>query len=94
MNFCDDHRCAARRHAQHRFWQRYGVALGEPDVARLERQIADGRARLLGEPRAGGRAWLVRYRGVKAIAVFSDELGCIVTFLPKWAMKEFVGAGQ
>lgn len=89
MSFCDDHRCAARRHAQHRFWQRYGIAIAEPDLAEMERQIAAGKAKLMGEPRSGGRAWRVKWRGQLAIAVYNDDLGCIVTFLPKRAFREF-----
>lgn len=87
MSADDAHVANARWHAIRRAWQRFGVALGMPDIVALEEQIWHGRARWvadLGGLRPGlhlRQAYRVRLRGVERLAVFDVRLGCIVTFL-------------
>lgn len=65
-------------HAIDRAWERYELRLGRRDLAAIANQISGGRATHL-----RGDEWLVRYRGVALLVVYSPATDAVVTFLPR-----------
>ncbi len=75
------HRARARAHAQRRAWQRFGLALAEPDLRQIETQLLTREASPAG-PVAGRVHSRIHYRGRQMIVVFDLQLSCVVTFMP------------
>lgn len=89
----------ARLHARRRAWQRYGTALNDADVRRLEAQIWRGDATWICDQLNMRSAYTVSFLGRRLVAVFDIHIEAIVTFLPSesWAMEAAIensGAGR
>lgn len=92
------HRDAARRHAVVQAWRRFGIALGEPDLAAVEATIRAGKATWVvdqirtdgaGTIRGGVRAaYEVALRKRIVVAIFDVGLDAVVTLLPS---REWIG---
>jgi hypothetical protein len=83
-----------RLHARRRAWQRYGTALNDADVRRLEQQIWRGEADWICDQANMRSAYAVRFLGRRMIAIFDIHIEAIITFLPSeaWAMEAAIGA--
>jgi hypothetical protein len=78
-----DHRRAMLRHARRRAWQRYGLALAQPDLHELASAIERKRTpRLLWRQDDGRVVYRLRWRKRWLIVVYDTEHAAIVSFLP------------
>jgi hypothetical protein len=86
MNHVD----AARWHTSKRLWQRFGLAMGIPELKKLEAEIVAGRAQWLADQRKNMRSvYKLRVhrddRTREIVAVFDVHLWAVVTVLPSEA---------
>jgi hypothetical protein len=85
----DDPAERARRHCQHRAWQRFGLALHRTDILAVEEKLVAGGGRWICDCDGGRTVYAVSYRGRELIVVFEIGIWAAVTFLPSavWALR-------
>lgn len=80
------------RHMHHCIWRarhRYRVTLTKTNWAELSQQIRIGNAKLITRTSPTTTVWAVYHKGVKMIAIYSEEQEVIVTFLPRQWYDKF-----
>jgi hypothetical protein len=80
-----DHRECAHIHAMRRAWQRFGLAVGEPELRDIERRLVAGEYEWVADLQDMRVAYRAPYRGRVMIPVFNIRLWAICTFLPSEA---------
>lgn len=83
-----DHRERARRHARTRAWERFGIALAEPDLKAIEAFVRAGGGRVVRFEKDGTKAVELEFREKGLWVLFKPALDCAVTVLPEgWAKR-------
>lgn len=78
----------AHRHATRRAWQRFGLAVSEPELKVAEQRIWNGAAEWLADLKPMRQAYRVKLRHgdpKRVIVVFDIHIEAIVTCLPDGA---------
>ncbi len=80
-----------RVHSSRRAWQRHGLAIGKPELAKAESQIWGGFAEWIADRPNMRSVYFVKIKRRKVPVIFNVRSGTIVTILPR-GVREIVRA--
>lgn len=82
------HRDRARRHARTRAWERFGIALADPDLKAIEAFVRVGGGKVVRSENDGTRFVELEFRDKRLWVVFKPAIDCAVSVLPEgWAKR-------